>query len=534
MSGANAMKILVSDSLSRQGIAILEKAGFTVNVKTKMPKEELLKEIKHYDGLIVRSGTKVTAEVIAVADKLKVIGRAGSGLDNVDSQAATKRGIVVMNTPGGNTVTTAEHTMAMIFSACRKVPQATASVKQGKWEKDKFMGIELYNKTLGIVGIGQIGGYLSKLAQGASMNVIAYDPYLAPERAEKMGVSLVDLPELFRRADIVSVHTPLTAETKSLINAKVIETMKQGVVIVNCARGGIINEADLVEALKSKKVAAAAFDVFEEEPVKADNPLLALDNFICTPHIGAQTSEAQENVAVGIAEQVVDYFTRGIARGAVNIPSVPPDLLPKLQPYLTLAEKIGMLQSQLYEGGLERVTIEYCGEVAGLSSAPLTIAVLKGLLTPILEDAVNYVNAPVIAKERGIEVKEVKSGDAGDFTSVIRVRVEAGKKIHRLAGTLHNRKESRIIELDDFQVEVVPEGHMMLILNEDKPGVIGTVGQALGDHNVNIARMQCARADRGGSALLILGLDAPLPAKVLETIKRAKHILSVTLVNLSH
>jgi D-3-phosphoglycerate dehydrogenase len=534
MASQNKLKILVSDSLSKQGIAILEKAGFTVDVKTKLPKEELLKEIAHYDGLIVRSGTKVTADVIAAAGRLKVIGRAGSGLDNVDSQAATKRGIVVMNTPGGNTVTTAEHTMAMIFSACRRIPQATASVKAGKWEKDKFMGVELYNKVLGIVGIGQIGGYLSKLAQGASMNVIAYDPYLAPERAEKMGVELVDLPELFRRADIVSVHTPLTAETKSLINADVIASMKPGVIIVNCARGGIINEADLVEALKSKKVAAAAFDVFEEEPVKADNPLLALDNFICTPHIGAQTGEAQENVAIGIAEQVVDYFTKGIARGAVNIPSVPPDLLPKLQPYLTLAEKLGMLQSQLYEGGLERVTVEYNGEVAGLSVAPLTIAVLKGLLTPILEDVVNYVNAPVIAKERGIEVKEVKSSDAGDFTSVIRVRVEAGKKAHRLAGTLHNRKEPRVIEIDNFQVEVVPEGHMMLILNEDKPGVIGAVGQALGDHNVNIARMQCAREDRGGNALLIFGLDASLPATVLEAIKRGKHILSVKLVDLSH
>lgn len=528
------LKILVSDSLSKQGVAILEKAGFTVDVKTKLPKEELLKEIARYDGLIVRSGTKVTAEVIAAGTRLKVIGRAGSGLDNVDCQAATKRGIVVMNTPGGNTVTTAEHTMAMIFAMSRRIPQATASVKAGKWEKDKFMGVELYNKTLGIVGIGQIGGYLAKLAQGAAMNVIAYDPYLAPERAEKMGVELVDLPELFRRADIVSVHTPLTAETKGLIDAKAIGMMKPGVMIVNCARGGIIVEADLAEALKSKKVAAAAFDVFEEEPVKADNPLLALDNFICTPHIGAQTGEAQENVAIGIAEQIVDYFTKGIARGAVNIPSVPPDLLPTLQPYLALAEKLGLLQSQLYEGGLERVTVEYNGEVAGLSVAPLTIAVLKGLLTPILEDAVNYVNAPVIAKERGIEVKEVKSSDAGDFTSVIRVRVEAGKKAHRLAGTLHNRKEPRIIEIDNFQVEVVPEGHMMLILNEDKPGVIGAVGQALGDHNVNIARMQCAREDRGGTALLIFGLDASLPAAALDAIKRGKHILSVKLVDLSH
>ncbi|MBI3603664.1 MAG: phosphoglycerate dehydrogenase, partial [Nitrospirae bacterium] len=311
------MKILVSDSLSKQGLEILERAGFTVDVKTKLSKEELLKEIKQYDGLIVRSATKVTAELIAAADRLKVVGRAGSGLDNVDTQAATRRGIVVMNTPGGNTVTTAEHTMAMIFSMTRRIPQATASMKGGKWEKEKFMGVELYNKTLGIVGIGQIGGYLSKLAQGISMNVIAYDPYLAEDRAHKMGVELVDLPELFRRADVISVHTPLTPETRSLINAAVIAQMKSGVMIANCARGGIVNETDLYEALKSKKVAAAAFDVFDEEPVKPDHPLLTLDNFICTPHIGASTGEAQENVAIGIAEQIVDYFTKGIARGAV-------------------------------------------------------------------------------------------------------------------------------------------------------------------------------------------------------------------------
>jgi D-3-phosphoglycerate dehydrogenase len=527
------MKILVSDSLSKQGIEFLQKAGFAVDVKTKLSKDELLDQIKHYDGLIVRSGTKVTAEVIAAATQLKVVGRAGSGLDNVDTQAATRRGIVVMNTPGGNTVTTAEHTMAMIFAMTRRIPQATASMKTGKWEKEKFMGVELYNKTLGVIGIGQIGSYLVKLAQGLSMNVIAYDPYLAEERARKMGVEVVELAELFRRADIISVHTPLTAETKSLINAATLAQMKPGVMIVNCARGGIVNEVDLFEALKTKTVAAAAFDVFEEEPIKPGHALLSLDNFICTPHIGASTTEAQENVAVGIAEQIVDYFSKGIARGAVNIPLVPPELLPRLQPYLMLAEKIGLLQAQLYEGGLDRVTVEYSGEVASLAVAPLTIAVLKGLLTPILENAVNFVNAPVIAKERGIEVKEVKSSDAGDFTSVIRVRIEAGKKAHRLAGTLFHRKDPRIIEIDNFQVEVTPEGHMILILNVDRPGVIGAVGQILGDHNINIARMQCSREERGGNALLIIGLDAPLPEQVLETIKAGKNILSVKLADLS-
>lgn len=527
------MKILVSDTLSKHGVELLERAGFTVDVKTKLPKDELLREIKHYDGLIVRSGTKVTADVIAAAERLKVVGRAGSGLDNVDTQAATRRGIVVMNTPGGNTVTTAEHTFAMMFAMTRRIPQATASMKSGKWEKDRFMGVELYNKTLGVVGIGQIGGYLAKLAQGVSMTVIAYDPYLAEDRARKMGVELVDLNELFRRADVISVHTPLTAETRSLINAEAIARMKPEVMIVNCARGGIVHEGDLYQALKSGKVAAAAFDVFEEEPIKPEHPLLTLNNFICTPHIGAATSEAQENVAIGIAEQIVDYFTKGIARGAVNIPSVPPELLPQLQPYITLAEKIGLFQAQLFEGGLERVTVEYNGEVAALGVAPLTIAVLKGLLTPILEDAVNYVNAPVIAKERGIEVKEVKSGDAGDFTSVIRLHVKGGKHAHRMAGTLYSRKDPRIIEIDKFQVEVVPEGHMILILNVDRPGVIGTVTGVLGDHQVNIARMQCSREEKGGRALLIIGLDAPLPSGVLQTIGSGNNILSVKLVDLT-
>jgi len=531
--GAGAMKILVSDSLSKQGVEALEKAGFTVVVKSKMPKEELFKEIKDADGLIVRSGTKVTAELIAAADKLKVVGRAGSGLDNVDTPAATRRGIVVMNTPGGNTVTTAEHTMSMICAMSRRIPQATASVRAGKWEKDKFMGVELYNKVLGIVGVGQIGSHLTKLAHGIGMTVIAYDPYLAPERAERMGVTMLDLAELFRRADIISVHTPLTPETKGIINAQAIATMKPGVMIVNCARGGIINEGDLCEALKTKRVAAAAFDVFEEEPVKPDNPLLSLDNFICTPHIGAQTTEAQENVAVGIAEQIVDYFTKGVAKGAVNIPSVPPELLPRLQPYLTLAEKLGSLQTQLCQGGIERVTVEYSGEVSTLSVAPLTIAVLKGLLTPIMEHVINYVNAPLVAKDRGIEVKEVKSTDAGDFTSVIRVRVEAGKATHIVAGTLYNKKDARVIEIDQFKVEMVPEGHMLLIHNIDRPGVIGMVGQVLGDNSINIVRMQCALEKRGGNALLIIGSDTDFPSGVLDQIKSSSNILSVKVANLS-
>lgn len=529
---AAGMKILISDSLSKQGVEALEKAGFTVVVKSKMSKDELFKEIKDADGLIVRSGTKVTAELIAAAEKLKVVGRAGSGLDNVDTPAATRRGIVVMNTPGGNTVTTAEHTMSMICAMSRRIPQATASVKAGKWEKEKFMGVELYNKVLGIIGAGQIGSHLTKMAQGIGMSVVAFDPYLAPERAERMGVTMLDLEELFRRADVISVHTPLTPETRGIINAQAIAKMKPGVLIANCARGGIINEQDLCEALKTKRVAAAAFDVFEEEPVKPDNPLLALDNFICTPHIGAQTIEAQENVAIGIAEQMVDYFTKGVAKGAVNIPSVAPELLPRLQPFLTLAEKLGALQTQLVQGGIERVTVEYSGEVTTLSIAPLTIAVLKGLLSPIMEHPVNYVNAPIVAKERGIEVKEIKTTDAGDFTSLIRVRVEAGKVSHQVAGTLYHKKDARVTEIEQFKVEVVPEGHMLLIHNVDRPGVIGMVGKVLGDHGINILRMQCALEKRGGDALLIIGSDTEFPSTVLDQIRSSSNILSVKVANL--
>lgn len=527
------MNILVSDSLSPRGVEVLERAGFSVAVKTKLSKEELLQEIPNYEALIVRSATKVTKEVIDAGARLRIIGRAGTGLDNVDSEAATRRGIVVMNTPGGNTITTAEHTMSMIASMSRKIPQATGSMKDGKWEKNRFMGTELYNKTLGLVGMGQIGSYVAKLAQGWSMNIIGYDPYLSLERAQKMGIEVVELDELFHRADVISVHTPLTNETRGIINAEAIKKMKDGVMIVNCARGGIINELDLCEALKTNKIAAAAFDVFEKEPVNSDHPLLALENFVCTPHIGASTEEAQENVAIGIAEQFVDYFKRGIARGAVNVPSVPPEALPQLQPYLLLAERLGRFQAQLLDGGVKSVTVEYVGEVAQMSVTPVTVAVLKGLLSPILEDVINFVNAPIVAKERGIEVKEVKSSDAGDFISLIRVKVDAGQQTHSVAGTLFHKQEPRIVEIDQFQVEVVSEGQMLLIDNVDRPGVIGIVGQVLGSHSVNIARMQCARCERGGSALLIIGLDAPLASKVLDQLKKEKDILSVRLVDLS-
>ncbi len=526
------MKVLVSDKLSEKGVEILRAGGLAVDVKTQLNPGALLTAIKGYDGLIVRSATQVTSKVIEAAERLKVIGRAGSGLDNIDLASATKRGIVVMNTPGGNTVTTAEHTMALIFSLVRAIPEAAASTKSGKWEKNRFMGIELYHKTLGIIGAGQIGSYVAKLAQGAQMQVIAYDPYLSPESARKMGVEPVTLDELYQQADIITIHAPLTPETRSLIHADSISKMKDGVRIINCARGGIVNEQDLYKALVSGKVAGAAMDVFEQEPVDPSNPLLTLGHFIATPHIGAATTEAQEQVATAIADQMVDYLVRGVVRGAVNIPSVPVELLPTIQPYLLLAEKLGSFLAQSYEGGMERLTLEYRGEVAGLATPSITIAAIKGLLTPILEEPVNFVNAPLIAKERGIEIREIKSQEAGEFTSLLSLKVQGGTKEGAVAGMLYNRKDPRIIEIDGLSLEVVPEGYMLLLVNDDKPGVIGNIGSFLGENRINISRMQLGRERPGGKAISVVGIDSAVSSSLLTKLKKLPHILSAKQIRL--
>jgi D-3-phosphoglycerate dehydrogenase len=526
------MKVLISDSLSAQGVTILEKGGLSVDIKTKLTPAQLIEEIGQYDGLIIRSGTKVTKDVIAAAKNLKVIGRAGSGLDNVDLPAATKRGIVVMNTPGGNTITTAEHTFALIFSMARQTPQANASVKSGKWEKNKFMGIELFDKTLGIVGLGQIGSWVARLALGAGMKVIAFDVYLSPENAQKMGVELVSLATLYSRADIITLHTPMTAETKYLINAEAIAQMKDGVRIVNCARGGIVDEAALLAAMTSGKVAASATDVFEKEPVDPSNPLLALENFICTPHLGAATLEAQENVALAIAEQVVDYLVRGVVRYAVNLPSISLDLIPKVQPYVLLAEKIGSFIGQTIDGGITAIHIEYHGEAAELQSAPMYVAALKGLLTPILEETVNYVNAPAIAKERGIEVKETKSDNAGNFASLLTMKVttSTGKKI--VSGSVFHKTEPRFIEVDGVALEIIPEGNMLYIHNNDKPGVIGDLGNLVAKNNINISRMQLGREQSGGLAISVVGIDVAASESLLKEIRSIPNVLSVKPIKL--
>lgn len=525
------MKVLVSDSISQKGIDILIRSGLEVDVRTGLSPDELKACIGEYHGLIIRSATKVTSDIIEAATNLKVIGRAGSGLDNVDKAAATKKGIVVMNTPGGNTITTAEHTIALMFALARQIPQAVASMKEGKWDKKRFMGVELYNKTLGIIGIGNIGKQVAKRAIGLGMNVIGYDPYLSEENARDLGIKKVELTELFRTSDFITVHTPLTAETRNLINSKTIGIMKEGVRIINCARGGIVNEADLYEAIKSGKVAGAALDVFEKEP-PGDNPLLKLDNVLCTPHLGASTKEAQENVALAIAEQVADYLVNGVIRNAVNFPSIPAEQVPKLQPYLILAEKIGSFASQVFEGAATDITIEYRGEASELNTAPVTIALLKGYLTPILEETVNFVNAPLIAKERGIEVKETKSSEAGDYHNMIVMKIRVNGEGNILSGTLFSRRDPRIVRINNFPVEIVPEGNMLFIYNNDRPGVIGSIGSYLGKNNINIARMHFGRESAGGRAISVVSIDSPVSDKQIEEIKKMPNIISVKVVNL--
>ncbi len=526
------MRVLVSDALAERGVEILKKAGLKVDVKTGLSPEELIKEIPAYDGLVIRSATKVVKEVIDAATNLKVVGRAGSGLDNVDIDAATKRGIVVMNTPGGNTVTTAEHAFALMVSMARRVPQADASTKSGKWEKKKFMGIELFNKTLGIIGMGAIGSHFAKLAQGMMMNVIAYDAYLSPEKANAMGVEVVDFETLISRSDVITIHAPLTDETRHMINAAAIQKMKQGVQIINCARGGIVDETALYDGLKNGKIGGGALDVFEEEPVDPAHPLLTLENFICTPHLGASTLEAQENVAIAVSNQIVDYLVHDVARFAVNLPSVSPDLLPKLQPYIHLAEKIGSFIAQTGEGGVEEITITYSGEAADLDTASISIAVLKGLLSPILEVPVNYVNAPGIAKERGIVVNEAKRSDSGNFSSLLSIKVKAGQRERSITGAIFNKIEPRLVQIDQMALEVIPEGVMLYLFNEDKPGVIGSLGQLLAKNKVNISSMQLGREKSGGKAISVVGIDSVIEASVLAEIKALPHVISVKQVKM--
>ena len=516
-------KVLISDKLSPAAVQIFKDRGIEVDVNTGLDRDELIKIINQYDGLAIRSATKVTPPVIEAAKKLKVVGRAGIGVDNVDLPAATAAGIIVMNTPLGNSITTAEHAISMMMALARDIPQANASTHAGKWEKSKFMGVELTAKTLGVIGCGNIGSIAADRALGLRMKVVAFDPFLTPERAADLGVEKVELDVLLKRADFITLHTPLTDKTRNILDAKAFAKMKDGVRIVNCARGGLIVEADLKAAIESGKVAGAALDVFEEEPAK-ENALFGMEQVICTPHLGASTSEAQENVALQVAEQMADYLLNGAVTNAINMPSISADEAPKLAPYVTLAEQLGSFAGQLTETGIEAVTIEYEGEVAGLNTRALTNAALCGLLKPLLSD-VNMVSAPVIAKQRDIELTEVKREEPrGAFETYIRLTVKTERQDRSVAGTIFSGNRPRVIQVKGIDMEAELGANMLYVTNEDKPGFIGALGMALGNAGVNIANFRLGREEAGGGAIALVETDCPLSAEALAAVQALPHV----------
>ena len=525
-------KVLITDSLAEQGRAVLERAAqIELDYRPGVEPEQMRRIIGGYDALIVRSGTRATADLIEAGIRLKVIGRAGIGVDNIDVEAASKRGIVVMNTPGGNNVTTAEHTLTLLLAMARNIPQACASLRAGKWERNKFTGVEVCGKTLGIVGVGNIGSVVADRAQGLKMKVIAYDPYLTPESAARSGIELTSLDDLFARADFISVHTPLTSETRGLIGQQAFAKMKKGVRIVNCARGGIVDEAALAVALREGRVAGAALDVFLEEPPPKDHPLIGLEGVVATPHLGASTDEAQINVAITIAEQVVDFLTRGEVRAAVNVPNLSAERLGVLRPFLVLAEKVGALQAQMVSGAPLEVDIEGSGDVADHDMKALTAAVLKGLLSAVMESGVNYVNAPFIARDRGIRVVESRSSVPSDFLNSITVRVKREGDVTTVAGAVFGKRTLRIVRINKFYMEAVPEGHILILNNRDVPGVVGGVGTLLGKHGINIAGIELGR-DESGRAISFFHVDEPVPAPVLAELRHMPAITSAHLVEL--
>lgn len=526
------MRVLVSDNLGEIGIRMFqEEEGIEVDVNTGLSPEELKGIIGDYDGLVIRSATKVTKDLLQAATKLKVVGRAGIGLDNVDIPAATKRGIVVMNTPSGNVITTAEHTIAMMLALTRNIPAGTASLKNGQWEKKKLQGREIFNKKLGVIGLGKIGAIVADRARGLKMKVIVHDPYLTPEQIEKAGFESVSIEQLYQQADYITVHVPKLDSTIGLINKAAFDQMKDGVMVINCARGGIVDEKDLNDALNSGKVAAAALDVFETEPPGVCQ-LFEHDRVICTPHLGASTKEAQTNVAVGVAEQIIDFLKNGTILNAVNVPSVAGELLARLGPFLTLADRMGCLQAQIAKGPVKEIVIEYNGDFNDLDLAPVSTAVLKGLLAAVVKDDVNFVNANIIAKERGIKVTEATSIDAEHFINLITVRVKTTEMTSTVSGTIYGKSEPRIVKINNFGLEVIPEGHLALIFNLNKSGAIGSIGTTLGKNDINISRMQVGQDEDGVNNIIFLKTDTPIPNNVLKELRDLSMVITVTLLEL--
>jgi D-3-phosphoglycerate dehydrogenase / 2-oxoglutarate reductase len=512
-------RVLISDALSPAAVQIFKDRGIDVDFQPNLgkDKEKLAAAIDGFDGLAIRSATKVTAKLLEQAKGLKVIGRAGIGVDNVDIPAATGRGIIVMNTPFGNSITTAEHTITLMLSLARQIPEADASTRAGKWEKNKFLGVEIFSKTLGVIGCGNVGSIVADRAIGLKMKVIAYDPYLSAERAVDLGVEKVELDELWRRADFITLHTPLTDRTRNIVNAQTLASTKKGARLINCARGELVDEAALVAALKSGQVAGAAIDVFAEEPATS-SPLFGLPNVVCTPHLGASTVEAQENVALQVAEQMADYLLRGAISNAINFPSISAEEAPKLRPFVALAEKLGSFAGQLTETGIERVQLSYQGLVAQMNTRALTSAALAGLLRPMLQ-TVNVVSAPVIAKERGIVVEETRREAEGDYESLITVTVTTERQSRHVSGTVFADGRPRIVNIKGIRMDAEFGPSMIYITNLDKPGFIGKFSSTLGDAGINIATFHVGREAAGGNAIALIEIDGELPSDVLAKVR---------------
>jgi D-3-phosphoglycerate dehydrogenase len=520
-----APRVLISDQLSPAAVAIFKERGIETDVKVGLAKEELEKIIGAYDGLAVRSATKATEKIIAAATRLKVIGRAGIGVDNIDVKAATAKGVIVMNTPFGNSITTAEHAISLMMALARQIPDADRSTQAGKWEKSKFMGVELFAKTLGVIGCGNVGSIVADRGIGLRMKVIAFDPFLSAERALELGVEKVELDDLLRRADFITLHTPLTDKTRNIIDAAALAKTRQGVRIINCARGGLVDERALAEAIKTGHVAGAAFDVFEVEPAK-ESVLFGLPNVICTPHLGAATGEAQENVALQVAEQMSDYLLKGAITNAVNFPNITAEEAPRLRPWVKLAEQLGLFAGQLTETSLKGVRLEYSGEVATLNTKPLTAAALAGVLRPSLSD-VNMVSAAVNAKERGIRLEEVTRSQEGAFESYIRLTVRTDELERSVAGTVFSDGRPRIIQVRNIDMEFELAPRMLFIRNSDKPGFIGKLGTLMGEAGLNIATFNLGREKPGGDAICMVAVDETVPEDVLRKIRALPQVVRV-------
>ncbi|MCP3876539.1 MAG: phosphoglycerate dehydrogenase [Desulfobacteraceae bacterium] len=522
------MKVLVSDKIGDAGLEIFEnQEGIELDVKTGLEPDALKEIIGQYDALAIRSATKVTKEILDAATNLKVIARAGIGLDNVDIEEATKKGVAVMNTPGGNTVTTAEHAIAMMMALTRNIPRATQSLKETKWEKKLLQGREIRNKTFGVIGFGNIGSIAAGLAKGLRMKVIVFDPYISSEHIEKAGFEYVTLDQLYEKSDYITIHVPKMDATIDLLNAAAFAKMKDGVMVMNCARGGIINESDLYDAIQSGKVAGAALDVFVTEP-PGDHPLLKLDQVIATPHLGASTAEAQTNVAVAAANQIIAYLLHDTVINAVNVPSVTGEVLKQLKPYIYLAEKMGIMQGQITKGGIKEVDIEYIGKIPELDLKPISIAGIKGMLSQFVQEEVNSVNAISYAKELGIKISESSSKEAGNFLNLIRMTIVTEKETHILEGTIFGKDDARIVRINKFRLEVIPEGHLALIHNVDKPGSIGSMGVTLGKYDINIARMMVGREEDGNRNIIFLKTDTPIPQEVAKEIEDLDLVISMS------